>query len=87
MANSYCNSECQLCKQTIPEGKGFVAQPATFTKEGYGYYRDKGPVKEGALRIKYHGGATSHRKAFHEKCWEELIGNHFRTIQRSLNAD
>lgn len=73
MANSYCKDECRKCGQLISEGEAFIAQPVTLTKKGYGYYRDKGPVKEGRLRIKYHGGGTGHRMAFHVECWEDWL--------------
>lgn len=73
MANSYCNDTCKACGEIVLEGKAFIVQPATLTKEGYGHYRDKGPIKDGRLRIKYHGGGTGHRMVFHIKCWETMV--------------
>lgn len=77
MANSYCNDKCKVCGDIIPEGESFIAQPVTLTKEGYGHYygHERPGVKDGYLRIKYHGGGRGHRMAFHTECWGLLMEN------------
>lgn len=68
IANSFAYDKCHYCDKPISEGKGFLVQPVTFTKEGYGPYSGSS-IKEGLLRIKYHGGGKGHRQAFHNECW------------------